>query len=196
MSEQVATSNAGTAPAEPPVLLEVEAVGVRLSGQKILDGISFVISEGERVGLIGPNGAGKTSLLEAVAGFAPLDAGQLRWRGAPLGAHDRKESIFYLPDGIRPCPDHRAGELVELFRVAYGQPRSRAEDVGSLFDRLRGEGRTLLLSIHELSLAERLCESFLLLAEGRLLATGRLADLRRQAGIEAGGLDRVFFALT
>jgi ABC-type multidrug transport system ATPase subunit len=250
-AEQVATANAGTASAEPLVLLEVEAVGVRLSGQKILDGVSFAISEGERVGLIGPNGAGKTSLLEAVAGFAPLDAGQLRWRGAPLGAHDRKESLFYLPDGIRPCPDHRAGELVELFRVAYGQPRSRAEElvevlqlgraldkrvghlskgftkrmllalgmltraplllldepldgldlhqvaaVGSLFDRLRGEGRTLLLSIHELSLAERLCESFLLLAEGRLLAKGRLADLRRQAGIEAGGLDRVFFVLT
>ncbi|PYQ51074.1 MAG: hypothetical protein DMF78_14095 [Acidobacteria bacterium] len=114
---QVATSNAGRAPAEPLVLLEVEALGVRLSGRKILDGVSFAISEGERVGLIGPNGAGKTSLLEAVAGFAPLDAGKLRWRGAPLGAHDRKERIFYLPDGIRPCPDHRASSSPE--------PRSR-----------------------------------------------------------------------
>ena len=250
-AEQVATATALTAPTEPLVLLEVDVACVRFSSQRILDAVSFAIREGELVGLIGPNGAGKTTLLEAIAGFVPLDAGQLRWRGAPLRAHDRKASIFYLPDGIRPCPDHRAAELVELFRIAYGQPRSRAEQlvevlqlggaldkrvghlskgftkrmllalgmltraplllfdepldgldlhqvaaVRSLFDRLRGEGRTLLLSIHELSLAERLCENFLLLAEGRLLATGPLADLRQQAGIETGGLDRVFFALT
>jgi len=56
-------------------------------------------------------------------------------------------------------------------------------------------GRSLLLSIHQLSEAERICHRFLLLDTGRVIAQGTLEELRRQAGLERGGLEEVFLAL-
>lgn len=47
-------------------------------GEKVLfNDISFLITEGDRIGLIGVNGSGKTSLLNAIAGVNPADAGQI-----------------------------------------------------------------------------------------------------------------------
>lgn len=68
--------------------------------------------------------------------------------------------------------------------------------VVALLRKLPGQGRTLLLSIHQLVDAERVCDRFALLSAGRLLATGSLLELRQQAGLTSGGLEEVFLALT
>src|SRR3954451_7167474 len=57
-------------------------------------------------------------------------------------------------------------------------------------------GRTLVLAIHQLIDAERVCDRFVLLADGRVRGIGTLADLRAQTGMLAGGLEDVFLALT
>ena len=57
-------------------------------------------------------------------------------------------------------------------------------------------GRTLVLAIHQLIDAERVCDRFVLLADGRVRGTGTLPDLRAQTGMPAGGLEDVFLALT
>ncbi|HMA91009.1 MAG TPA: ATP-binding cassette domain-containing protein [Burkholderiales bacterium] len=44
----------------------------------LLDRAELTVQEGERIGLIGRNGSGKSSLLSVIAGFAPLDDGELR----------------------------------------------------------------------------------------------------------------------
>lgn len=59
-----------------------------------VDGVSFSISEGERVGFIGRNGAGKTTLLQMLAGIASPSAGFLRVDG-------RVTAIFTLGLGLR-----------------------------------------------------------------------------------------------
>ncbi|NPA25848.1 MAG: ABC transporter ATP-binding protein [Deltaproteobacteria bacterium] len=57
-------------------------------------------------------------------------------------------------------------------------------------------GRTLLLSIHQLSEAEKICDRFLLLDQGRTAGFGSRAELARQAGLEAdAGLEEIFLAL-
>ena len=55
--------------------------------------------------------------------------------------------------------------------------------------------RTLLLSIHQLSEAEKICDRFLLLNESKLAAFGSLASLRKQTRLKKAGLEEVFLAL-
>ncbi len=57
-------------------------------------------------------------------------------------------------------------------------------------------GRTLLLSIHQLTDAARVCDRLLLLDAGRVLGCGTLDELRAQAGLSDGSLEEVFLALT
>ena len=68
--------------------------------------------------------------------------------------------------------------------------------VMSLLRDIRDRGRTLLLAIHQLTDAERICDRFLLLAGGRLVGTGTLEELRGQAGLPSGTLEEVYLALT
>jgi cobalt/nickel transport system ATP-binding protein len=55
-------------------------------GPAALDGVSFDVADGERVGLVGPNGAGKTSLFLCLAGVVVPRGSALRVGGLDL--HD------------------------------------------------------------------------------------------------------------
>jgi ABC-type multidrug transport system ATPase subunit len=59
---------------------------------------------------------------------------------------------------------------------------------------LAARGRALVLAIHQLSDAERMCDRFVLLADGRLRGIGTLAELRAQTG--KASLEDIFLALT
>ena len=72
------------------VALDVEGLGVRLSGQEILRDVTFDVAAGSWVCAIGPNGAGKTTLLHAVAGLVPFEGRVDLW-GRELGAYPRRE---------------------------------------------------------------------------------------------------------
>jgi ABC-2 type transport system ATP-binding protein len=61
---------------------------------------------------------------------------------------------------------------------------------------LRAQKRTLLLCIHQLIDAQRICDRFLLLSGGRMVAIGTLAELRCQGGLPEGTLEEVFLELT
>jgi len=57
-------------------------------------------------------------------------------------------------------------------------------------------GRTLVLSIHQLGDAQRICDRLVLLSAGRVVATGTSADLTASAGLPLGSnLEEVFLAL-
>lgn len=217
--------------------LRVSGISVRRGGRLLLDDVSFVANAGEITGIIGPNGAGKTTLFEAIAGFIPSSRGNVE------GA-----ARFYLPDGIRPWSDQRAGWVLDFVARLFASTRDiEASDalqldrvlqqrVSSLskgeskrlalalalstphpvllldepFDgldfkqtrsamsllRARAEaGRTLVLSIHQLTDAAAICERFLLLDNGRALASGTLAELRTRANNDQASLEEVFVAL-
>lgn len=59
-------------------LLEARDLGYRYpTGEPALSGLSFVLEEGERLGLVGPNGAGKSTLLLLLTGVLTPTEGQL-----------------------------------------------------------------------------------------------------------------------
>ena len=62
-------------------IVVAEGVSKRFGDQKVLDGVSLRIDEGERVAMMGPNGAGKTTFVRTVLGFYHIDEGRVRVEG-------------------------------------------------------------------------------------------------------------------
>jgi ABC-type sugar transport system ATPase subunit len=60
---------------------------------KAVDGVSFVVTEGEAHALVGENGAGKSTLLKILAGLVAPDAGEVTWRGETLRVSGPREAI-------------------------------------------------------------------------------------------------------
>jgi ABC-type multidrug transport system ATPase subunit len=57
-------------------------------------------------------------------------------------------------------------------------------------------GRTLFLSIHQIAEAERFCDRFVLLNNGRVRGEGTAEELATQTSNAGAGLEEVFLALT
>ena len=72
----------------------------------------------------------------------------------------------------------------------------QTRDVAALLRASTSDARTLFLSIHQLADAERICDRFVLLSNGRIGGEGGLADLRARTGLATGSLEEVFLALT
>lgn len=70
--------------------------------------------------------------------------------------------------------------------------------VAALLREVAASGRTLVLSIHQINDAARVCDRFVLLSGGRICGEGTAGELSRLANRPAGGadLEEVFLALT
>jgi ATP-binding cassette subfamily F protein uup len=62
------------------ILLSAQSLGHAFGARALFEGVSFTLSDGDRVGLIGPNGAGKSTLLRILAGELGADSGQVAAR--------------------------------------------------------------------------------------------------------------------
>jgi ABC-2 type transport system ATP-binding protein len=69
-------------------------------------------------------------------------------------------------------------DIVRLLRAEAARPRS------------------LLLAIHQLADAERVCDRFVLLSRGRMRGCGTLDELRARTGRAGANLEEIFLALT
>ncbi|HVL39548.1 MAG TPA: ABC transporter ATP-binding protein, partial [Fimbriimonadaceae bacterium] len=69
-------------------------------------------------------------------------------------------------------------------------------EVKAEIQRARDSGCAVLVSTHLLDTAERLCDRVIILARGRKIAEGSLADLRSLTGLESQSLEEVFLKLT
>ena len=72
----------------------------------------------------------------------------------------------------------------------------QTKDVMKMLREVAEKGRTLLLSIHQLVDAERVCDRFVLLNDGVVAAVGTLDELRATANLNQGDLEDIFLALT
>ncbi len=76
-------------------MLTAAAIELRAGPRLLLDGVSFRVAAGDRIGLVGRNGAGKTTLTKVLAGVGQPAAGQVQSTG----------EVGYLPQ------DPRTGDL-------------------------------------------------------------------------------------
>ena len=67
-------------------LISLEKAAKAYAHRRLLDGVSLVVSAGDRIGVVGRNGAGKSTLLALLAGTAEPDEGRVaRTAGLRLG---------------------------------------------------------------------------------------------------------------
>jgi lipooligosaccharide transport system ATP-binding protein len=109
----------------------VEARSLRKSYGELVavDGIDFLVREGECFGFLGPNGAGKTSTMKMIYGLATIDAGLLKVLGHDV-AHSRRAVKSRI--GVVPQEDNldRAFPVREnliVHGLYYGLDRERIE---------------------------------------------------------------------
>ncbi|MBP3509117.1 ribosomal protection-like ABC-F family protein [Oscillibacter sp.] len=114
-------------------MIEIQVNGLVKSfevGKNVLDGLTFQIDQGERVGLLGRNGAGKTTLFKILTGELDYDEGQVTvGQGRRLGL-------------ISQIPVYPAGYTVEdVLRSAFSRLQKLAEEMEQLTARM-AEGDT------------------------------------------------------
>ena len=104
-------------------------------GRKILDGLTFQVDTGERVGLLGKNGAGKTTLFRILTGELEPDEGQVSV------ASGKRVGL------ISQIPVYPAGYTVEaVLRTAFQRLQDMEEEMESLTARMAaGESDPALL---------------------------------------------------
>ncbi|NWG10886.1 ABC transporter ATP-binding protein [Candidatus Bathyarchaeota archaeon] len=81
------------------MIIEVEDLVKHYGEVKAVDGVSFVVKEGEIFGLLGPNGAGKTTLMEILCCLRRFDSGKATVYGFDLAKDSLKvrASIGFCP---------------------------------------------------------------------------------------------------
>src|SRR5215471_11342312 len=72
----------------------------------------------------------------------------------------------------------------------------QARAIAAVPRRTAAAGRTFVLAIHQLGDAERVCDRFILLSQGRLRGEGTLDRLRATTKLPAAHLEEIFLALT
>ena len=93
--------------------------------KRILDGISFQINTGERVGLLGKNGAGKTTLFRILTGELDSDAGEVAI------AHGRRIGL------ISQIPVYPVGYTVEdVLQSAFARMRNLSDEMAALSEQM------------------------------------------------------------
>jgi heme exporter protein A len=100
-------------------------------GRRVIAGLSFEAPAGVALIVTGPNGAGKTSLLRALAGFLPIEAGGFALEG---GDSERTvgEQAHYLghADGVKSALS--AGENLAFAAAMLGGDSSRGAQLSAL----------------------------------------------------------------
>src|SRR5437867_2167764 len=82
--------------------------------------------------------------------------------------------------------------LLMLDEPFDGLDLRQTRDVMSLLKDHARRGRTLMLSIHQLVDAARVCDRLVLLGAGRVAGEGTIPELQAKAGLTEGGLEEVF----
>ncbi|WP_423788620.1 ABC transporter ATP-binding protein [Lactococcus petauri] len=70
------------------------------------------------------------------------------------------------------------------------------QDLITLMLSMRDAGASILMSTHILSTAEKFCDKFVILHEGKVLIAGTMEDLRAKFGKEDASLDEIYLELT
>lgn len=124
------TLPAGELSALPPPLaferVEFDSVGFAYAGgAPVLDGVSFAVARGERLGIAGPTGAGKSTLVDLLLGLLEPSEGRILVDGGLVAGPRRaawQAAVAHVPQDIYLSEESLAAN------IAFGVPRAEWEE--------------------------------------------------------------------
>lgn len=130
-----------------------------------VDGVSFDIQRGERVGLVGESGCGKSTLTRAILGLEEVQSGQITLGGDPvftghrpnMAVRRKMQVVFQDPYGSF-NPRHRVDRIVtEPFHLLDTPPTGAARDqaVAEALENVGIDPSAATRYIHEFSGGQR-----------------------------------------
>jgi putative ABC transport system ATP-binding protein len=116
-------------------MLDVRAAAVTFSAPggplvRAVDGVSFVVPQGEFVVVIGTNGSGKSTLLGAIAGTVGLDSGSIHVAGRDVTAWPEHRRAAVVGRVFQDPRAGTAGSLTVLENIAVAACRGRRAGLG------------------------------------------------------------------
>ena len=125
-------------------MLELRDITKSFPQQRVLEGISLTVGDGESVAIMGPSGSGKSTLLHCMSGVLVPDQGEVLFDGRDVAAISDAERSrlrlehfgFIFQDG-QLLPELTATENVALPQIMRGVSRSQAhKDAVDMLTRL------------------------------------------------------------
>lgn len=116
-------------------MIDLDGIDVKLAdGTVAIQGLSWHVPPGTRVGLVGPNGAGKTSLLMTLCGVLPPSAGRGIVAGCNLGDAKERKALRGSIGLLFQDPDDQLLEAsveddVRLGPLLRGHSETEARDI-------------------------------------------------------------------
>lgn len=121
------------------IILETQELTKYFGGLGAVRGVSFVLQEGEMLGIIGPNGAGKTTLFNLITGFLQPTRGNVCFRGKKITGLKPHEIVrrgiartFQL---VRPF--HQLTALENVIISCLSSRRARQEKNGGVEEKAK-----------------------------------------------------------
>jgi iron complex transport system ATP-binding protein len=148
------------------------------------------LERGKLVALVGPNGVGKSSLFRLIAGYNAMRGGCISLDGqdlAGIAPRHRAERIFLLGQQVSIRAALGVFDVVLLARKGGRGGRAGRGDLAAVEDVLetlglevmhlirkvtRQRNLVTIAALHDLALASRFADRFLLLHHGRIAADG------------------------
>jgi ABC-2 type transport system ATP-binding protein len=179
--------------------IEIHRVSKTYPGKKALSGLNLTVPRGSVFALLGDNGAGKSTTIRILNGLTPADHGEARVLGhdAWHDAWQLRQHIGYVPErpkfydwmtvseiGWFTSGFQKRGylqryhEWTERFLL---EPRARLSTLSKGHYAkvgLAGQGRTILISSHQVAEIERVASHVAFLAKGKVLLAAAMTELR------------------
>jgi polar amino acid transport system permease protein len=109
VAQTAMASNAMTSPTDRQrtigvPIIELRSVGKSFGTKAVLKDINLTVHAGEVVSIIGPSGSGKTTLIRTINSLQDIDAGEIRFNGAPWisnqGGYELADNFFDAVTGL------------------------------------------------------------------------------------------------
>ena len=145
-----------------------------------LNGLNLTLNDGDFVTVIGGNGAGKSTMLNAVAGVFPIDAGSIRIDGADVTRLPEHKRAKYIGRVFQDPMMGTAASMQIEENLALAARRGQRRGLRFGISKAEREKYRELLKILELGLEDRMTSKVGLLSGGqRQAVTLLMATLQR-----------------